>query len=142
MLAEYVRNESNRGRDPPEILEADPNVLMENAIAQRRPMDSQWFKPEATNKVYPRHLIRRFNNSEPDPDYDPTVPTRPGYQQWPPGWGSPECFHATNQDWEKFVYPEMRNDKYSKYRDVNGIEHSKCKFPYIWCMSLPGRIQI
>ena len=36
MSEEYIETEGRRGRDPPEILPADPNVLMENAIEQRR----------------------------------------------------------------------------------------------------------
>ena len=91
---------------PPElIVEADPDVIMDNAIKQRRPMDASWYRPEATVNQYPRQLIRRYNQQEYDMELDPLVPTISGLQRWAPGWGSPEAFYDTRQNRPDFVMP-------------------------------------
>ena len=76
MPDEYVQQQTlNYQRAPELIRQADPEIIMANAIAQRRPMDSAWFLPEATTEVYPRQLIRKYNQQHYDTRVDPTVPT-------------------------------------------------------------------
>ena len=112
MPQEYVDSQTKLYSHPPElIVEADPDVIVDNAIQQRRPMDASWYRPEATVNQYPRQLIRRYNQQEYDMELDPLAPTIAGLQRWAPGWGSPEAFYDIRQHRPDYVYAEDRADR-------------------------------